>query len=237
MPTESAGEGAVKSNFIRDIIIADIAAGKYGGRRTTQILPPAMPGFIQSNNIYAYKGADVAKAKQVAGDTSGLAEVRILHANSASSTNRGQVMRYNLEQMGLKAKTEPVPSSQLFSRAGSRQGNYDMIWIGWQADYPDPQNFINVLLDGRGIPDEGSSNNAAFFNSAKFNKLMDQAAALSGDARYAAFGNLDIQMMKEEAPWAPLINASNRFLISSRVKNFTYNQANTYVALNALSVK
>jgi hypothetical protein len=44
-------------------------------------------------------------------------------------------------------------------------------------------------------------------------------------------------MMKEVAPWAPLINATNRFLISARVKNFTYNQANTYVALNALTVK
>ena len=41
-------------------------------------------------------------------------------------------------------------------------------------------------------------------------------------------------MMKQVAPWAPLINASNRFLVSARVKNFIYNQANTYVALNAL---
>jgi ABC-type transport system substrate-binding protein len=213
-------------------------SGKYAGRRTDQILPPAMPGFVQNNHLYAYGGANVAKAKSVAGDISNVPTLRILHRNSATDINRGQIMRYNLEQVGFKVKTEIVPSSQLFSRSGDKKnGNYDLIRLGWQADYPDPRNFIQVLLDGRQIPDEGSSNNASFTNSAKFNRLMDRADALSGAARYKAFGSLDIAMMKEVAPWAPLINATNRFLISARVKNFTYNQANTYVALNALTVK
>ena len=105
-------------------------------------------------------------------------QLRIVHSNSTSNINRGQVMRFNLEAMGLKAKTEAIPSSQLFTRSGDKKnGNYDVLWIGWQADYPDPSNFINVLLDGRKIPDEGSSNNAALFNSTKFNTLMDKADA------------------------------------------------------------
>jgi peptide/nickel transport system substrate-binding protein len=213
-------------------------SGKYAGRRTDQILPPAMPGFIANNSLYAYAGAKPEIAKKVAGDVSNVPTLRMLHRNSATDGNRAQIMRYNLEQAGFKVKEEIVPSSQLFSRSGDKKnGNYDIIRLGWQADYADPVNFINILLDGRQIPESGSSNNASFTNDPKFNKLMDQAAALSGDARYAAFGNLDIQMMKQVAPWAPLINASNRFLVAARVKNFTYNQANTYVALNALSVK
>ena len=213
-------------------------SGKYAGRRTDQILPPAMPGFIANNSLYAYAGAKPEIAKKVAGNVSNVPALRLLHRNSATDGNRAQIMRYNLEQAGFKVKEEIVPTSQLFSRSGDKKnGNYDIIRLGWQADYADPVNFINILLDGRQIPDSGSSNNASFTNDPKFNKLMDQAATLSGDARYAAFGNLDIQMMKQVAPWAPLTNANNRFLVSARVKNFTYNQANTYVALNALSVK
>lgn len=212
-------------------------SGKYAGRRTDQILPPAMPGFIENNHLYSYAGANTAQGKKVAGDTSSVPTIKLLFRNSAVDINRGQIMRYNLEQIGLKAKTEIVPSSQLFSRSGDKKnGSYDMIRLGWQADYADPSNFINVLLDGRKIPNSGSSNNASFTHNAKFEKLMDQAAALSGDARLKAFGNLDLQMMKQEAPWAPLINANNRFLISARVKGFVYNQANTYVALNAVSI-
>jgi peptide/nickel transport system substrate-binding protein len=213
-------------------------SGKYGGRRTTQILPPAMPGFQQANNIYAYSGANVAKAKAVAGDVSNVPVLRIVHSNSPANINRGQIMRFNLEAIGLKAKTEPIPSAQLFSRAGDKKnGNYDLLAIGWQADYPDPYNFINVLLDGRNIPDSGSSNNNALFNSPKFNKLMDKAALLSGDARFAAYGKLDVQIMKEAAPWAPYINSNNRIFVSSRISNVIYNEANTNVALNAVVIK
>jgi ABC-type transport system substrate-binding protein len=212
-------------------------AGKFGGRRTSQILPPAMPGFKQANNMYAYAGANPTKAKQVAGVVSNVPQLRIVHSNTASNINAGQVMRFNLEEMGLKAKTEPVPSSQLFSRSGDKKGNYDLMRIGWQADYPDPSNFINVLLDGRAIPNEGSSNNAALFNSPKFNALMDRAKLLAGDARYTAYGNLDVQIMKEAAPWAPIINNNNRLLVSSRISNVIYNEANTNVAYNAMVIK
>ena len=139
--------------------------------------------------------------------------------------------------MGFKARTEPIPSAQLFSRAGDKKGNYDVLAIGWQADYPDPSNFINILLDGRNIPNEGSSNNSALFNSPKFNRLMDRAALLAGDARYAAYGRLDVQIMKEAAPWAPYINANNRLFFSSRIGNVVYNEANTNVALNALVIR
>ena len=213
-------------------------AGKYGGRRTDQILPPSMPGFIQNNSLYSYKSANVAKAKQVAGNVSNVPSIRILIRNSQANINRAQIMRFNLEQMGLTAKTESVPTSQLFSRAGDKKtGNYDMIAIGWQADYADPRNFINVLLDGRQIPAEGSSNNAAFFNSSKFNAAMDAADKLAGEPRMKAFGNLDLQIMREGAPWAPYINNNNRHLISARIGNFVYNQANTNIALNALVIK
>ena len=53
----------------------------------------------------------------------------------------------------------------------------------------------------------------------------------------AAYGKLDVQIMKEAAPWAPYINSNNRMLVSSRISNLIYNEANTNVALNALVIK
>jgi ABC-type transport system substrate-binding protein len=213
-------------------------SGKYGGRRSDQILPPAMPGFKLNNSLYAYKGSNIAKAKALAGDVSKFPEIRILHSNRQSSINRGQIIRYNLEQVGFKAKTESVPSSQLESRSGNTKNNgYDIVALGWQADYPDPANFINVLFNGRDIPAEGTSNNWSFFNSPKFNTLMDKAALLSGDARFNTYGNLDIQLMKEAAPAVPYVNANNRIFVSARISNFVYNDATTFAAYNAFVIK
>ena len=148
-------------------------------------------------------------------------------------------MRYELEQIGLKAKTEAVPTSQLFARSGNpksgelrhgaRSGGRPTIRIRRTSS--------TCCSTERQIPDEGASNNWSFFNSPKYNALMDKAALMTGDARYKAYGNLDIAMMKDAAPAAPYINSNNRILVSSRISNFMYNDANTNTAWNALVIK
>ena len=60
---------------------------------------------------------------------------------------------------------------------------------------------------------------------------------MTGDARYRTYGNMDIQMMKDAAPVAPVLNSTNRIIVSSRISNYTYNDANTYTAWNALVIK
>jgi hypothetical protein len=37
----------------------------------------------------------------------------------------------------------------------------------------------------------------------KYNRLMDRAARLSGDARYRAYGELDVQLSRDAAPAVP----------------------------------
>jgi ABC-type oligopeptide transport system substrate-binding subunit len=93
---------------------------------------------------------------------------------------------------------------------------------GWSADYTDPYDFINVLLSGETIQDS-NNNNHAYFNDPVFNKQMDQAALLSGSKRYSTYGQLDVNIMKQAAPWAPIRNPFNRYFVSARVGCFTYN--------------
>ncbi len=109
-----------------------------------------------------------------------------------------------------------------FGKEGNKGEPFDIADEGWLADYADPYDFINVLLSGENIHDT-NNNNFAYFNDPKYNKLMDQAQALSGNARSNAYGALDINIMKNAAPWAPRSNSTNRIVLSSHVGNFTYN--------------
>jgi hypothetical protein len=57
----------------------------------------------------------------------------------------------------------------------------------------------------------------SYFNSPHYNALMDQAASLSGRARYNAYGKLALAIERNAAPMAAYATRNNRFFVSSRV--------------------
>ena len=63
------------------------------------------------------------------------------------------------------------------------QRDFDMFLIGWFADYPDPFDFINVLLDGRQHPG-GEQLELRVPEQPEVQQAMTDAAKLSGEARY-----------------------------------------------------
>src|SRR5581483_10960286 len=92
---------------------------------------------------------------------------------------------------------------------------------GWCADYFDPYDYLNVNFDGRKL--QPSNNyNYTYFNNATFNKQLDQAANLSGKARANAYAKLDEELMAKYAPAVPYLVVTNRYFVSSRVKNWVY---------------
>jgi len=207
--------------------------GKFGGSRTDQILAPQLPGFKPAK-IYPLGGAQPAKAKELLGGFSG--EVNHLHTTSAAAQAHAQIVKYNLEQVGLKVNLKPQPFAVALSTMGNKGNEMDSFTIGWIADYFDPFDFINVLLDGTTIQETNNSN-YAYFNDAKYNKLMKAAAKLSGQARYTAYGNLDIDIMKNAAPWIPIFNYTSRDFVSARIENFIFHPVYGHPIFNALAIK
>jgi ABC-type transport system substrate-binding protein len=207
--------------------------GLLAGKRTDQILPPSIQGFRDAK-LYPIKGADPTKAKSLAGGSS--ADVTILHTTSASSVARGQIVQFNLKQMGLNPKLKPQPFGVAIKTAGDKHGDFDAFLIGWLADYPDPFDFINVLMDGNNIQ-ESNNSNYAYLNVAKYNKAMNDAARLSGNPRYEAYGKLDVDLMKNAAPWAPMYNGNTREFIGARLTNYIYHPVYAGAVLNALAIK
>jgi peptide/nickel transport system substrate-binding protein len=210
--------------------------GAYAGKRTDQILVPGVPGY-KPYNVYALKGADVAKAKQVGGSAIASAgTINFVHTTSQTSTNRAQVAEYNLRQAGFQVKDVPTPATTFYQVVGAKNTTYNMTSNGgWCADYFDPYDFINVLFDGRKIQ---ANNNPfySYFNNASFNTQMDQAANLSGAARAKAYAALDQELMVKYAPVVPFLIISNHFLTSARLKNWIYSAYFGMPYFNALTV-
>jgi peptide/nickel transport system substrate-binding protein len=207
-------------------------SGKYAGKRTDQILVPGVPGF-KDFHLYAIKGADPAKAKSIAGSVSGT--IVNYHSTSVAATNRAQILAFNLKQMGFNVKDKPVPGGVYYQQLETKGVDFDAAQAGWCADYNDPFDFINVLLDGRTIQADNNVN-FAYYNNAGLNKQMDTAASKFGDARAAAYAKLDFDIMTKHAPWAPWSIPNQRMFVSARAKNFIYQPYFGEPAYNAMAV-
>ncbi len=195
--------------------------GVLGGVRTDQILPPGIAGF-RNANLYPLKKPDLTTAKKFANGHTGDGKVVLYTSNRGAAPLRAQIIQFNLKQIGLDVEVKQFARGVQIAKEGTRGEPFDITTEGWLADYADPYDFINVLLDGTSLHAD-NNNNIAYFNNPTYNKEMERASRLTGSARYTAYGNLDVNMMNKAAPWAPTHNSSNRSLVSKNYGCFTYN--------------
>jgi peptide/nickel transport system substrate-binding protein len=207
--------------------------GKLAGTRTDQIIPPSVPGFRQAR-LYAIKGADPIMARKVAPGIGG--QIRLLHTTSPTSTARAQVIQYNLRQIGVDVKLDPQPFGVAIKSAGTKGADFDMFLISWASDYPDPSVFINPLLDGRLIQDSNNSN-YSYFDEEIYNRRITVAGRLTGDARFAAYGQLDVDLMRRAAPIAPILTPNVRELVSARTVGYVFHPVYQAADLSLLRVR
>jgi ABC-type oligopeptide transport system substrate-binding subunit len=196
-------------------------SGFLAGKRTDQILPPGLAGFRDAS-LYPIKGPDLATAKKYANGHTKDGKVVVYTCNSGACPLRAQILQFNLQQIGLDVEVKQFTRAVQIQKEGTRGEPFDIADEGWIADYADPYDFINVLLDGRNIQ-ASNNNNYSYFNDPKYNQKMTAASLLSGAKRNATYGALDIDLMQNAIPWAPRANSNDRIFVSGNFGCFTYN--------------
>ena len=222
-------------NFATDRHALVIQAGAFAGKRTDQILPPGMTGYREAS-IYPIAGPNFAKAKQLATGNTRDGHAVLYTTNRTADVLRAQIYQFDLKQIGLDVEVKQFTRGVQIKKEGTRGEPFDMTTEGWIADYPDPFDFINILLSGDSLHD-ANNNNIAYFNDPAYNKKMRDAALLSGSQRYQTYGALDVDIMKNAAPWAPRYNFNDRIFVSKRIGCMTYPPAIALVDIAALCLK
>ncbi|MDB4534633.1 ABC transporter substrate-binding protein, partial [Vicingaceae bacterium] len=127
------------------------------------------------------------------------------------------------ENLGINVKIEQMQFSQHLE---SLETGKALFWrTGWIADYPDPENFLNMLY-GAHVPNEISEKayiNSMRYTSTKFDSLFSTALREIDDAkRFELFRQAD-QTAVDEAAIMPIFYDENTRLIQVHVKNFPSN--------------
>lgn len=192
------------------------ARGVYGGVVSDHILPPGMPGF-RDENTYPLDRPDVARAKaELPPDFAGGRAVFYTNSTLAGPAI-GRLVRRDLGRIGIEVEVHEYSEHEKHERVMKPSEPFDLVVTGWVAGYPDPFICMNTLLHGSVI--RGAHNyNFAYFDEAGYNAKLDTASRLFPPERYTAYGDLDLDITRNAAPWAVMGNRTRRDFVSARIR-------------------
>jgi ABC-type oligopeptide transport system substrate-binding subunit len=184
------------------------AFGYLAGKRTDKLLPPAL---ARRGRIYPLAGADPTTARRLLARATRRPRTLALYANNVpTGVAIAQVLEFNLKQIGIELEVKFFDTVTLWDRASTRGEPFDLILVGWSADYPDAAAFFVPLLGARGP----SGTN---FHDPGVARRIEAAQRLSGEARRKAWADLDVDLMRDNPPWAPFVANQSRTLVSRSV--------------------
>ena len=136
------------------------------------------------------------------------------------NTRRLSAVAAMFRRAGVMAEIAAYDSRISYSKMD--QGDYEMGDGGWRADYNDPYNFLYLLLC-----DSGPMNWARYCNP-DFDMLVNEAALTLDMKKRAGLMAQAEQIMLNDHPVIMLDYATNRILVSKRIKGFVDNISNKH---------
>jgi len=81
-----------------------------------------------------------------------------------------------------------------------RKGNVQLYFLGWNADYPDPENFL-FLLHGAQSKVKTSGENASNWENAEFDRLFERMKSMANGPERQAIIDRMVEIARRDAPW------------------------------------
>jgi ABC-type transport system substrate-binding protein len=214
-------------------------AGPYAGQPWTHLFNPGVPGW---RNVSIYK-QNMTKARSLARGHMKDGKITVYYRSSGTTNPaQGLIVKQDLVNLGFSSGNitmKPQPGGDIYTAMGVKGNDADMgVSMGWCSDYPDPYDWINILLYGPSIQAENNVN-YSYFNSAKWNARMANAAKLVGPKRLKVYGQLDLDIMNKAAPMAIERTYNNRYFFSNKVnpKGLVYQGIYQDWSIPALALK
>ena len=187
--------------------------GYKKGVPTAKYLPPQLPGASTEQQIYPMS-PNLSKAQALMNQAKAQGVKTPINVlvystqGSQAATNRMALLTQELKPLGINVSVKYFERAVQFQQEGVKGTPNDIADEGWLADFPDPYDFVNILLNGEHIPPTNGYN-FSFFNDPTYNAKMDAAAGTTGSNRATTYGNLATDIAKNAAPWAAWANEQN----------------------------
>jgi len=211
---------AMSLAFDRETYIERFLNGR--GRIPVGPIPPSFPSFRpeKENPWVRYDPEEarrlLAQAEEECGGPLPLLRVAV-PGTDTTTRQGGEFFRVQMERIGLSVEMDYMtwPRFQDANRTGSHQ----IFALGWQADYPDAENFLFLFYG----PNRSPGPNACNFSDPEFDRLYEQAVVLPLlEDRLPSYHRME-DIVIEQCPWLLLTYRVNYVLIHPWLENYKPN--------------
>ncbi len=185
VPSKAFGDVKVRQAFNyaidRDKILKYVLQGSATDPAIYGMVPPVMPNY-DAKKIKGYT-FDLAKAKQLMSDAGypggkGFPEVTLnINEGGGRNTQIAEAIQDMLREIGVTCKLQLLQFAQHLDNIDA--GRSDFYRLGWNADYPDPETFLNLFY-GKNVPSnpkDVSPINSFRYKNPKYDELFEKAIA------------------------------------------------------------
>lgn len=97
----------------------------------------------------------------------------------------------------------------------THEGRLQVFSVGWILDYPDPENFLQLLYG----PNKAPGPNASAYDNPEFNRLFEQMKAMEDTPQRLQIIRKMVDIVVEDAVWIPSTHSVSYILRHRWVKN------------------
>jgi oligopeptide transport system substrate-binding protein len=183
------------------------------------ILPPGLAGYrpeySNPNRVY-----DLQKAKQYLAEAGypagkGLPEITLDISSTTDARQKGEFFQACMKEIEINIKLIPNIFPELVKKINKKATMLHS--IAWTAEYPDAENFYQLLYGPNQANGIGSN-----FDDPAFNDLYEKASLMTDSpARTLLYEQLN-QMAAEKVPLIYMLHFPNLVLYQGWVKNYTF---------------
>ncbi len=175
------------------------------------LLPPGIPGG-SGDPIMPMYDPDLAlkllNESEYYGETSTPPEITWTLPTSGGRYSPGAAFLVDAweQNLGVSIQVEGIDWESYYQKID--RGEYGhLLFEGWCADYPDPENFLDLLFHS------GSSQNHAYYNNPEYDRLIEAARSEPDFQERLSLYNAAEQILIDDAPGVFLNHSAPQYLI------------------------
>lgn len=182
-------------------------------------LPPGIFGYRQgeagiNSTIYEWRNGkahrkDIEAAKRLlseagwpAGRNAETGEPLVINldttATGVGAKTRIDWLNKQFQKIGIQLVVRSTDYNRFQEKV--RKGAVQLFYFGWNADYPDPENFLFLLYGPQGkVKHHGE--NAANYANAEYDRLFERMRAMDNGPERQAIIDRMLSILQEDSPW------------------------------------